>query len=331
MKQTFEENLFFKIEVESNNLVKNFSTNWYHKHKQKLYQLTQLESNPPKDKIIVSKYKKISLPSKVISMKIAVKVVNHMFDYKGVENSYKQWHINFADEILFNHYGSSLMAQDELQVAEHPLLANVSEMLYELSKKDSKFKPITKDYDIVPNIATPILIEGVERRIAINTSPNKNNPDGIYGNNFSIVSWEEIKSVTTVLKKPLKSNIIAMEAYPGSTGEYTIEQINDIFLTAYTAFSAAKSQTDGKIEIHTGDWGTGAYGGNKIITAFLQLLAATVAQIDLLVFHTLDKSSFEKTLFLYDEIFFKNNTIELKNIFNTLLEMKYKWGESDGN
>ncbi len=33
-----------------------------------------------------------------------------------------EWHVNFADAHLFGYYGGGLMAQDELQVAEHPVL-----------------------------------------------------------------------------------------------------------------------------------------------------------------------------------------------------------------
>lgn len=328
----FEEEVkIFQKEFEAYDLFQKTSTDWYHEHKQGLYQLAQLEDNPPSGNIMVSRYEASYLPKEIEAKKINIKVVNSLFDYKAIKNDNKQWHINFADEILFNHYGSSLMAQDELQVSEHPLLANVFEMLYELGKEDSAYKPLTKDYDSNPNMPTPILIEGVERRIAIDTSPNTVNPNGLYGNNFSKAHWEDIKYATTVFKKPVKSNIIAMEAYPSATGEYTIEQINDLFMTAYTGFKAAKSSSKSKIEIHTGDWGTGAYGGNKVLTAFLQLLAATVAKVDLLVFHTLDKNSFEKTLVLYNDLLFKDTNIDLKNVFNTLVQMKYKWGESDGN
>ncbi len=33
-----------------------------------------------------------------------------------------RWHVNFADRHLFVAYGSPLMAQDEIQCMEHPVL-----------------------------------------------------------------------------------------------------------------------------------------------------------------------------------------------------------------
>lgn len=41
----------------------------------------------------------------------------------------KWFHVNFADAVLFGFYGGSLLAQDELQVLELPLLACVREHL----------------------------------------------------------------------------------------------------------------------------------------------------------------------------------------------------------
>lgn len=43
--------------------------------------------------------------------------------------------------------------------------------------------------------------------------------------------------------------------------------------------------------VHTGNWGTGAFGGNRILMATIQLLASQVAQVDELVFHTFEPSA----------------------------------------
>ncbi len=42
----------------------------------------------------------------------------------------QEWWVNFADPHLFVAYGSSLFAQDEIQVAEHPSLGHLREALY---------------------------------------------------------------------------------------------------------------------------------------------------------------------------------------------------------
>ena len=40
--------------------------------------------------------------------------------------------------------------------------------------------------------------------------------------------------------------------------------------------------------IHTGHWGTGAYGGDRVLMALLQLVAARLAGIDTLIYHSVD-------------------------------------------
>ncbi len=326
-------NTIFKIEVDASTLLREYPADRYHKYKQKLYQLTAIETKLSSGQVLISKYNGTELPLYDKHQKMDIQLVNAMFKYLSPKEGFKSWYVNFADEILFNYYGSPLMAQDELQVAEHPLLANVTEMIHEYSKKDSKYSPYTKDYDAIPyTMPTPILIEGIERRIEIDVLPNKNNPNGIYGNNFSKADWNDIKEAVSIFEEPTKSNIVAMEAYPGATGEYTLKQITDIFRTAYISFCAVKNQSDNSnVELHTGDWGTGAYGGNKILTACLQLLAATAAKIDLLVFHTFDKASFKKTQLLYDEIYKNAFDKNLQRVVNKLFDMKFRWEVGDGN
>jgi len=38
--------------------------------------------------------------------------------------------------------------------------------------------------------------------------------------------------------------------------------------------------------IHTGNWGTGAFGGHKVLMALVQLIAAHQARVDKIIFHT---------------------------------------------
>ena len=71
-----------------------------------------------------------------------------------------EWHVNFADPALFVAYGSSLFAQDEMQVAEHPALGALAEALragarVALTEQGGK--------------ATPVLVAGVERRCRVAT------------------------------------------------------------------------------------------------------------------------------------------------------------------
>lgn len=62
-----------------------------------------------------------------------------------------------------------------------------------------------------------------------------------------------------------------LEAPPGNMGEYQYTELYYILSTAYTAFQAARIESAHKLDsttfgvkptvvIHTGNWGTGAYG-----------------------------------------------------------------------
>ncbi len=42
--------------------------------------------------------------------------------------------------------------------------------------------------------------------------------------------------------------------------------------------------------IHTGFWGCGAFGGNRVLMTTLQILAAEMAGLERVVFHTGDAS-----------------------------------------
>jgi len=59
-----------------------------------------------------------------------------------------EWYLNFADGDLFFHYGSKLRAQDEHQVAEHPILASVKEMLEELATENSDYMPPVPNFPV---------------------------------------------------------------------------------------------------------------------------------------------------------------------------------------
>jgi len=65
------------------------------------------------------------------------------------------WHVNFTDPILFGAYGTAFVAQDEIQVAEHPALAALHEALA------ARQLPVLTVEDGSP---TPVLVAGVERR-----------------------------------------------------------------------------------------------------------------------------------------------------------------------
>jgi hypothetical protein len=144
-----------------------------------------------------------------------------------------------------------------------------------------------------------------------------------------------------------------MEAPSRGKNEYTLAQITDIFTTAYTAFMAAKHAashflhladtrgldpktiSDPITTIHTGNWGTGAYGGNKIIMALLQIAAAKTANIDRMVYHTFSNeysNAYREALdLLSQKLIPDDKRITTQSLLKKIQALGFKWGVSDGN
>jgi len=250
-------------------------------------------------------------------------VRDDFFDYSS-DKSHDDWYLNFADPDLFGYYNTSLMAQDELQVFEHPVLAHLREVLISLS-----FYPETTDDNKRP---TPVTVTGAYRVCSIDTQPDE---DGfsIYGNAFSQSPKEIIRERVTPIIPPIKSNILAIASLPGGRGFYTEKQIKDILIIAFTGFSAAAQEADETQtpRVNSGFWGCGAYGGNRTIMTILQLVAASLAGVDLRYWAG-DSSGVvvaETAYQLYCDILKKSDNTQ--DIINTLVKMKFDWGVSDGN
>lgn len=206
-----------------------------------------------------------------------------IFDYAPADCTAVEWHVNFADPLLFYAYGSGLFAQDEMQSAEHPALGSLVEALHV-----GPHRAVVED-DSGP---TPVLVTGVERRceVAVDRSDAEGRPRGLYGNEFSAASAELVKRSTRRLDPPTISNLIAIAAPSYGMGAYTREQIERILVTAYTGFVAAVAESaaicpDAPVVIHTGYWGCGVFGGNRVLMSLLQVLAAGMAGARRLVFH----------------------------------------------
>jgi len=158
--------------------------------------------------------------------------------------------VNFADTELFAFYGSLAFAQDELQVAEHPVLASVRGYL--LSSGHDGLRALTCE----AGRPTPVLVRDVERWCAIDTDPELASPYGIYGRRLARASDETLAQAVTRLHDAPPSNVLAMVA-PQGRGRYARAQIVDILTTAVTGFeaAAASSPAGASVRIHTGHWG----------------------------------------------------------------------------
>ncbi|EGR32616.1 tyrosyl-tRNA synthetase, putative [Ichthyophthirius multifiliis] len=261
-----------------------------------------------------------------------------IFEYEGKydQNKYMEWYLNFADQQLFGFYNSGLYAQDEIQCSEHPLLAHIREYAIDQSQHKENIVPLTHQN----GEPTPILIIGAHRLGTIFSIKN-NNPQIYYGNNFCAI--HTAKSIDQVLQifdqgSQHVTNIIAMAAQGYKSGEYTFQQISFTLKTAYIAFKKAVEFSENKkCIIHTGNWGTGAFGNNLKLMFYIQILAGNLAGVDVLEYHSFSVEIQEQCQsFLYDynkdivpEL--EKNKIDIDDIIILLEKLKFKWGKSDGN
>lgn len=193
-----------------------------------------------------------------------------------------QWHLNFAHHDLFCAYGDAMFAQDEIQVAEHPILACVREAL---SVPGAPMLPRTCEH----GAPTPVLITGASRRLSISLTDDEGR--SLYGRRLAEATPAQVRAAVTVLPKPAPTNILAIEApVPTGSDRYASMEIEHALLTAYSGFRAAVLTTwesgASQTVIHTGLWGCGAYGGDPELMVSVQLVAAALAGVDELVVST---------------------------------------------
>ena len=180
-----------------------------------------------------------------------------------------------------------------------------------------------------------MLLRGVERWGAIDTKPPLADPFGIYGQRLGRASEEALRQAVTRLDLAHRTNLVAMAAPQGS-GRYSVGELRDVLATAVTAFAAARAESvtfapGARVRVCTGHWGTGAFGGNRVLMAAAQLVAARLAEIDELLYYSLDLDgvrSFEKGRRVADG--FAAGT-SFDAIVATFDALGFVWGASDGN
>jgi hypothetical protein len=256
------------------------------------------------------------------------------FDYRPVIGGQDavEWHLNFADPHLFGYYGGGLLAQDELQVAEHPGLAAIKQALTAAG---------VETWTDGPAGPTPVLVTGVERRVAIATDPDPaaGRPHDLYGNAFAAADPGVVRRATTPIDPPTASNLVAIAALAGGRGRYTRDHIHRTLVTAYTGFRAAVLESErliggpARVAVHTGYWGCGAFGGNRVLMAMLQVLAARMAGLERLVFHTGGPGGdapLVDALSLLAELA-GAGAMETTDLLAAIVARGFNWGISDGN
>lgn len=326
----------YRRTYDAESLVKTHPAKIRHANKTVLYEI----ACPPEcihgGRIEVSRWAQMEFPIQVSAVN-ATKLEPRadVFDYEAPAPGFTDWHLNFSNADLFCAYGAAAFAQDEIQVAEHPALASLREALI---AEHCSIQTIER------NNPTPILIRGVERRCAVST-------DEIYGRKFARAKREEVANAIRRIQPPTQTNIIAMEAPVGGFGKYTLREIELILTTAFTGFAAARNECpDTKTAVHTGFWGCGAYGGNRILMALLQILAARLAGIERLVFHAVNsvgESVFSEASKKLDKVIApdgggilsrslpqkseKDQPVRLNDVLQRIEGLGFMWGEGDGN
>lgn len=331
------ENLICRHTFNAQRLVDSYPPKLYDTNKKIVYQRACPPGSTFSGELAFSRWRAMPFPN-ILSFSDSQTEFHQQPGYFGYEPSNQnsnqlEWYLNFAHSDLFCAYGGSLFAQDEMQVAEHPALGSLREALL-----DAGIKPLT----VEEGEPTPVLICGVERRCEIATNPNaeEGRPFGLYGNNFGRAAAKAIELATKPLNPPTITNIIAMEAPSGGYGSYSQEDIEYILATAFTGFLAARIESYSQLKepiviIHTGFWGCGAYGGNRVLMALLQLLAARLAQVNRLVFHIGDATGSQAFAtaeqILNQDLAPIGSSVEVSTLVAKIHAMKFEWGVSDGN
>src|SRR3954469_116971 len=179
-----------RVEWDAAKLMEAYPPLWEHRNKQAVFDLVCSADCPFEGTVVYARWPTRQLPAMLKRHHLG-QIRPGVFTYPNPEESSGvAWHMNFADPDLFVAYGSPLLAQDELQVAEHPVLGSLRDALDEAGNS-----PETVDKDGLP---TPITISGAQRRCAIDTMPNPvaGRPRGLYGNLFARASPTEVLAAT---------------------------------------------------------------------------------------------------------------------------------------
>lgn len=119
---------------------------------------------------------------------------------------------------------------------------------------------------------------------------------------------------------------------------YTRTQVCEILSTATTGFTAVLAETQhlfgskARPAVHTGFWGCGAFGGNRVMMAALQVAAARLAGLPRLVFFAFDEqgmADLKAGQQFVDRCWQKSDNVDA--LVRQLAESGLAWGVSDGN
>lgn len=332
----------FSIQFEKESLSTLTSPNMKFESKRKefLYELVKQDYTGHKSLITVTKYRETGVPVFLNPFK-RTEIAGEMNSY-----TYKVWdvekakiipyYVNFSDEHLFAFGLGDLFAQDEIQNAEHGFVPSMIRKALEMIQvTNSKYRPVTK--------GTPFTVRNLDAICNMDTTK-------IYGWNLIDASEKDVREAVAkdrfnkgcsgpVAKfqnpYPVTNLICMLAPTSGYDGKpYQRDELINILRTAYTAFRAAVLESEilgADCCIHTGNWGTGAFGNNPELIAILQMLAANLAGVKQLYYHTFDKE--KHASFLLGETFFNKTflgVVSTSDFIEKIHAKKYTWCRGDG-
>jgi hypothetical protein len=111
-----------RVHFEAGELIKKHPPRWGDRNKRVVLGIPCSSGVLFEGRIVFARWAEEQLPTAVVT-RSQFSVEPGVYKYAVPnEPSTVAWHVNFADPNLFVAYGSSLIAQDKLQVAEHPVL-----------------------------------------------------------------------------------------------------------------------------------------------------------------------------------------------------------------
>lgn len=325
-----------RLRISAQQLMSSHPPRWHDANKQLVFGISSPTGCAHGGHLDYSRWGAMPLPSGVSASAAAMKVRHHpgYYEYGPPAQGAVEWHVNFADPDLFGFYAGSLFAQDEMQVVEHPALGALREAL--LARR---MTALTKD----GGQPTPVVVMGVERRCRVDTVPDRaaGRPHGLYGPAFARGSADAVRRATTRLEPPTVTNLIAIAAPRPGSGSYSRATIENVLVTAFTGFRAAVLESkrvagagvEPTVIVHTGWWGCGAFGGNRVLMAALQLLAAEMAGVAEVSFHSgvpPDQAALDEAVALLKEWPGATRDVGTIALIDRLTAMEFPWGVSNG-
>lgn len=308
---------------------------FHHPNKRVVFQIACPPGTRHRGTLRYSRWPAQDLPPRFGPQRAALQLAEDYFDYHSPppESGRMAWYLNFAHDELFFAYGGPLFAQDEIQVAEHPCLGALREALLARG-----LVPLIQ----VDGRPTPALVIGAQRCCQVATDPDADalRPFGLYGNAFARATPTTVARATRRIAPPTLSNILAIAAPSYGRGPYSPETIDEVLVTAYSGFRAAvvagrrdSPASPPATEIHTGYWGCGAFGGNRVLMSLLQILAAHLAQVDRLVFHSGRGAArpYLQAQEILESLLPPGSLPETAELRGRIAAMGFEWGVSDGN